>query len=623
MLSSKKKKSKSQELFEDLVIVRKELNRLKASLEKLDRFDEDYQEKKQEVEAQMSDLFEIREVIEEQMLRDNGDIFIGVGYEIKNIKTEEPKLVPVVVESKNRAGHFSGQGTTRVGKTVLMLNGNVRQNLRAKENVIVIDPKGGQDQEVFSAMVEFAYESEMLYFFKYFSLAYPDLSDRINPFFGMGHEERASLVASISSIGNSEQFFTDVVYQLTYAVSLCFEVIEVSKDPYGTLTQRLIENEYKKNEYFRQNKGFMREMINKNADLKSPDGIDIAFSEESDDLLSVLEGKNSTLMTFRDLARFVTYAALEELKESVFTAQLPESLDDPSVEERIEQLKDSALMEMGKILEQPKEFYTKISVSLATLLTQMSQGAIGSIFCSSRINPMLNDLSDENKRLVALIHPFPLRFKKISDMSSRIFMLTIENMLGRVGSTGRGFNARVNFHVDEAASVAYPGIERLPAQAGGLGVYLYFYTQSFADWVKALGSEDAANIMLDNLNNQARFRMKDEKSARRVVDELGQVDIISSSAMVESDGAARMMMNSEERWFAKTSDVLKLAIGRIIFTTGEKSYLVDTPFWRGPKGSIVMPEISVEKNVKKIREIEKSMMEIVNKMASVKEEATV
>jgi len=621
MLFNKKKKSKSQELFEDLIVVRKELNRLKASLEKLDRFDEKYQEKKQEIETQMNDLFEIREVIEEKMLRDNGDIFIGVGYEIKNIKTEEPKLVPVVIESKNRAGHFSGQGTTRVGKTVLMLNGNVRQNLRAKENVIVIDPKGGQDQEVFSAMVEFAYESEMLYFFKYFSLAYPDLSDRMNPFFGMGHEERASLVASIASIGNSEQFFTDIVYQLTYAVSLCFEVIEVSRDPYGTLTQRLIENEYKKNEYFRQNKGFMREMINKNADLKSPDGIDIAFTEESDDLLSVLEEKNSTLMTFRDLARFVTYASLEELKESVFTAQLSEGFDDPSVEDRFEQLKDSALMEMGKILEQPKEFYTKISVSLATLLTQMSQGAIGSIFCSSRINPMLNDLSDENKRLVALIHPFPLRFKKISDMSSRIFMLTIENMLGRVGSTGRGFNAKVNFHVDEAASVAYPGIERLPAQAGGLGAYLYFYTQSFADWVKALDSEDAANIMLDNLNNQARFRMKDEKSARRVVDELGQVDIISSSAMVESDGAARMMMNSEERWFAKTSDILKLAVGRIIFTTGEKSYLVDTPFWRGPKGSIVMPEITVEKNIKKIREIEKSMMEIVNKMASIKEEA--
>lgn len=615
----RKKKSYEKELFEDLLEIKKEHNRLRETFDELDRFDEDYSQKEKEFNDSVGKLFEVREIVEQKMLRSNGDLYVGTGYEIAYDKTEEPKPLPVIIKNKDRSGHFSIQGTTRVGKSVFMLNSNIRQNLLARENVICVDPKGGENQEVFSAMVEFSLEADMLYFLKYFSLAYPEMSDRVNPFFGMAHEERASLVSSISSIGNSEQFFTDIVYQLSYATSLSFEVLEMSKDPYGHKVAKLIQEEQRKVELHRRNKSFMKDIINKNEGIFSPDEIDLSFVDPKEDDKLNFKDHTSTLMTFRDLAKYVTYEQLVKLSAEVYKASLPEDVTDQSIIDRFEMLKDSAGMEMNKITEQPKEFYTKISISLATLLTQMSQGALGSIFCSCRINPMLSDLVEEDKRLVALIHPFPLRFKKISDMSARIFLLTIENMLGRIGSTGRGFNAKVNVHIDEAASVAYPGIERLPAQAGGLGANLYFYTQSFADWVKALGSQEAAIIMLDNLNNQARFRMKDENSATRVVDELGQISVIGSSAMVESDGSARMMMNSEDRWFAKAADILKLPVGRTIITSGDKSYLVDTPFWSGPKGSIIMPEIKVEKHLKQIREFEKTINSLVDNMAGVKE----
>jgi len=614
----RKKKSAGKILFEDLLDIKREQNRLSEVFKELDSFDEEYPQKEKEFNDSMGNLLKLRAVVEEKMLRSNGDLYVGTGYEITYNKTEEPKPLPVIIKNKDRSGHFSIQGTTRVGKSVFMLNANIRQNLLARENVICVDPKGGENQEVFSAMVEFAYEADMLYFLKYFSLAYPEMSDRVNPFFGMSHEERASLVASISSIGNSEQFFTDIVYQLSYAASLSFEVLEMSKDPYGHKVNKLIQEEQRKVEHHRRNKSFMKDIINKNEGIFSPDEIDLSFVEPKEENKLNFEDHTSTLMTFRDLAKYVTYEQLVTLSSEVYKAFLPEEVTDQSIIDKFEMLKESAGMEMNKITEQPKEFYTKISISLATLLTQMSQGALGSIFCSCRINPMLSDLVEPDKRLVALIHPFPLRFKKISDMSARIFLLTIENMLGRIGSTGRGFNAKVNVHVDEAASVAYPGIERLPAQAGGLGANLYFYTQSFADWVKALGSQEAAIIMLDNLNNQARFRMKDENSATRVVDELGQISVIGSSAMVESDGSARMMMNSEDRWFAKASDILKLPVGRTIITSGDKSYLVDTPFWNGPKGSIIMPEIKVEKHLKQIKEFEKTINSLVDNMASVK-----
>jgi len=616
----KKKASPLKEAFDDLIKIKIQINRIKKELQSIERFDENYQERKAKLEKELSDLFEIREIIERKFMQENGDMYVGIGCEIRDLK-EEPKEIPIIIKEKDRHGHFSIQGTTRVGKSVLMLNANIRQNIMAKENVICVDPKGGQEQEVFTAMVEFAYEADMLGFFKYYSLAYPELSDKLNPFFGMDHAERASMMASIASIGNSEQFFTDVVYQMTYAVSLCLKVLEFELDPYGEIIDKLIMQERMKIEEARRTKGYTRELIEKNQNLFVPDDIDIAFvgqkpfKEDKDDintLIQSLKEKNSTLMTFRDLARYVTYSSLEELKEKVENASLSDKISNPDIKAEFEKLQESAEMEMNKILDQPKDFYTKISISLATLLTQMSQGSMGDIFCTTKINPLLAELSaDENasRRVIALIHPFPLRFKKISDMSTRIFMLTIENMLGRVGSTGRGFNARVNVHLDEAASVAYPGIERLPAQAGGLGATLYFYTQSFSDWVKALGSQEAANIMLDNLNNQIRFRMKDESSANRVVMELGDVDVITSSALVEATGDARMVLNTEKKWFTKTSDILKMPVGRFILTSGNKSYLVDSPFWSGTKGEIVMPEINIEKKVKKIKEFESLMEE--------------
>lgn len=620
MIFKDKKKNPMKDAFSDLTQIKIEINRIKKDIDSLGRFDEGYHEKKDELEAQMKELYEVREIIEGKFMHENGDMYIGTGCEIRDLK-EEPEEIPIVIKEKDRHGHFSIQGTTRVGKSVLMLNANIRQNIMARENVICVDPKGGQEQEVFTAMIEFAYDADMLKFFKYYSLAYPELSDRINPFFGMNHEERASLVASIASIGNSEQFFTDVVYQLTYAVSICLKVIEFSLDPYGEIADKLVVQEQLKMEESRRNKGYIRELADKNENLFTPDDIDIATAphrvtdaelEEINTLVQKLKDHNSTLMTFRDLAKYVTYSSLEDLKEKVVLIALSSEITDPDIIAEFRKIQQSAQMEISKILDQPKDFYTKISISLATLLTQMSQGAMGDIFCSSKINPLLADLSadgDASKRVIALIHPFPLRFKKISDMSSRIFMLTIENMLGRIGSTGRGFNARVNIHIDEAASVAYPGIERLPAQAGGLGATLYLYTQSFSDWVKALGSQEAANIMLDNLNNQIRFRMKDESSADRVVMELGDVEVITSSAMIEATGEARMVLSTDRKWFTKTSDILKMPVGRFILTSGDKSYLIDSPFWSGTKGEIVMPEINIERKIRKLKEFEELMEE--------------
>ncbi|MCK9549278.1 TraM recognition domain-containing protein [Aquamicrobium sp.] len=650
-------KPKEEELgnkdYNELIEIKKIIQKYKTQLEKLNKVtDQDYAAKHKELSAKLNSFLKIREKIESNLMQSDGSIYLGTGYEIK-ILNDIPEQIPVTIQASDKHGHTSVQGTTRAGKTVLMTN-TIRQNIYAKENVLVIDPKGGLDQEVLSAMYEFAAEAKMLNYFKYYSLSYPNQSDKLNPLFGLGHEERASLLSTIASMGNSEQFFTDIVYQVTYTISKALEVIELSNMLDNDIKNKALLYEIKKNKYFKKSGSHYLTTINHENNLTNPDVVDIAqnkptsqnqdsvnkniVEEKVNDGTKITEKdiqniktyyeKSSTFMTFANLSQYVTYDGIKTLEGEVLKAEYHSNENDKDANktqhnkqlESFMEKRDEALLELQKILSQPKDFFSKISVSLSTLLTQLSTGVMGQIFCTSRINEMMLDLFHPQKRVVALVHPFPLKFRKTSDMYSRIFMLMIENMVGRMGSTGRKLNDRLNVHVDEARSVAYPGLERLPAQAGGFGVCLYFYTQSFADWAGALGSEESAKTMMDNLNNQIRFRMKDQDSAERVSKELGTYEQVSSSAMVDTSGDARIMLGNDEKNYANSQDILKLPVGRAIISTGFKSFLLDTPLYIKPKGIIEMPSAEIENIEVYIRNYENEEVEWRNQTSQISNE---
>lgn len=698
--------------FEDLILVKQEQNRILNFIESMDKLDKDYDQKKLEYEEELKRANNIRKNIESCFLRSDGSLYAGSGYLVKEL-VGKPTIEPVIIDKSAKRGHFSIQGTTSVGKSTLMLL-FVRQNLAAKENVIVIDPKGGENQEVLSTIIESAYDNDMLQHFLYYSLSYPELSDQLNPLFGMSHEERASLLSVIASMGNSEQFFSDIVYQVTYAISLAFEVVELSDDPMGVKAAKISTEELKKYNSWKRSSGYSREKIHESKEIFIPDAIDLSFLiPRSPEFKSLTY---ASLMTFKDISEYSSYEKLKYLRLLVASTSFDFDLRESNQEKYEDYLsaKKLAIAELDRVLSNPQEFFTKISASLSTLLTQLSTGPMGKIFCTLRINPLamrlfdktspleknrstqekksslsliidefslnytisedeikkaiinslknmfdwgeeydiennelkidgiqknltknnisyiknelirycqLNDIKknreqkikdtkEEESRVVCLIHPFPLRFRKISDMSSKIFMLMLENIFGRIGSTGRGFNERLNIHVDEARSVAYPSLERVPAQVGGVGGSMYFYTQSFADWEGALGSESAARTMLDNLNTQIYFRMKETSSADKVVDSLDSERIITSSSAIENNGDARLMLSSEDRHFAKASDITRMKIGRFTMITGEKNYLVDAAFANQLKGSIKMPKIDIETKIDELNKFDREWNKI-------------
>lgn len=581
-----KREKKKVDYAEELLTVKKAINYLKNELDnpKLD------EKTREEYERKLEKYYKIFERVQEHMFDVKKGLYIGIGVEL-NSDDQEPK--PIYLKWKSLNSHMGVQGTTRVGKSVFMLN-NIRQHIKKNDNVIVIEPKGGEQQELLSAILEFLAENDRLDDFFYISPAFIDLSDRINPIFGMNNESIASLVSKLVESPGTERFFSDVVYKITLAITTSFEVIEMFRDPYQEKTKKLIANEILKWNDFIKNKGIAREVVRRDFGIYDPDAAKLASAENQ----FMVEPKDylfsRTLMTFRDIAEYSTYERLVNLRDIVKNLIFPDNVKiDEGLRKKMELKKTQAISILDDVFAQEKDFFTKISTSLSTIMTQLSAGNMGHILCDIRINPLFMRLMHPDKRVCAIIQPFPMMFKKVSDMAVKIFLEMLEYVFGEVGATGRSLNQRIDFHIDEAASVVQDGIHSYVNKVGGLGGSMYFYTQSFADWKMVLGDAQA-KVVMDNINTQVRMRMNDNESCEIVSKEFGTKKVFKVSSMY-ADNESRQMVDVTEEWIVPPSVVKRLPVARALVKNDTKIYLVDLPYYSGPQGALRMPSINTEK----------------------------
>lgn len=555
-------------------------------------------------EEKISTYFKVQESIEKDMVRLDKGIYMGVGI---NLNDSEAEAEPIYLPKKVSNGHLGWQAASGSGKTVGMMNIN-NQLIAMNDNVIIVDPKGGEGQEVLASTLEAAYEADRMDDVLYFSPAHHNLSDQINPIFGMSNEQRSAMMFNLASMGSKEKFFPEQVELSTKAISASFEFLEKSGDPTGEKTARLIEYEVKKWKKRKSNKGIERKVMLQDEELYSPDAIGVATSESEFTPPMDVEYKfNWTLMTFADLLEQAQYSALKDLKDMVEGTVLPSGISEEKIQE-LEHLRSEALSPLGIVVGLGDQFYVKVASSFSLLLTQLSKGPVGNILCGCRINPMEVHLSDPDKRLIAVLQPFPLRYKNTSAMITKIFTMSLEAMIGRVGAGGRGKNSRTHLIVDEAGAAIYPGIETLFSQARGLGLTLWMYTQSFADWEKVL-EKVGARIVMENMNTQCRGRMNDQESAMLVSREVGTIKEVFSRTMTgDTNGSVenRYMIDSEEVEIVPPSEVMRLETGSILYKMGKSTYLVDVPFYSGPTGVINMPEMADESLIGELIRIERS-----------------
>lgn len=365
--------------FERYIEVREEYNEITNQIEKLEK-------KRKKLRTGISKLKKRQKVLftkKNQLMKELVDIskgfFVGVGMKINSSLVQD--MVPIFLEWKKLVNHYFVYGTTQVGKSRL-LAGHVRQMILNNWNVIVVDPKGGEGQEILSWVIEFAGEALRPEDLFYIAPVYSDFTDCLNPLYALENEEIASMVQLLckGGGGGDNDFFADFSYKVILSILYSLEFLETVNDVDGNITKERLNRELinyykllelkgeKTAKYDKLNKIIMpdvAERVNSKRPSKYKDSFEVEFAIDRQ------------LITFKELAYYSNFENLQKLINSMTMFPVPD-LNDKKKLARLKYLKNEALELMRDLRTIQEDFFFKVSTSLTTLLTQLSSGKIGS-----------------------------------------------------------------------------------------------------------------------------------------------------------------------------------------------------------------------------------------------------
>ena len=144
------------------------------------------------------------------LVKNNGITVFGRGVDMN----DKSKDISICMADNERNGHVGIMGSTRVGKSGLLIN-VASQDIKKGYNVVIIDPKG--DKDLLSHTMQVAAEAGRLHDVMMLTPIYPDHSIKIDP---LSHyymqEELVEHV--VSGIKAKEDFFIAIAGEITQAV---------------------------------------------------------------------------------------------------------------------------------------------------------------------------------------------------------------------------------------------------------------------------------------------------------------------------------------------------------------------------------------------------------------------
>lgn len=504
------------------------------------------------------------------MLKNNYlGLYMGIGVDLGNLEVS-----PIILPWADISNHTVVYGTTRVGKTKLMLN-NVRQHIIKGDDVTIFDPKGGIKQEVFNKVIEFADESNRLEDIVFVNPLMPSACEYFNPIWGLGDDEIASLIASTlfpNPIGDS-QFYSGHTSITLKAILYSLSFLEKCSDKDGTFVIEKEKQEYLKYLKIKKFKNNQINFFDKQTGFIDPDIADRVFSEVKEEITTEKMILNRSFITFKDIFHYIKIDRIESLKNTVEKMSFD---DDKERYNELYRMKQEALSLLEEVLSKPKEFHTKVVTSLSNFLSDISTGALGLVFCSVRINPILTRLCNPDKKLILILQPVPLKIKKVSEFVNKIFIKMFESVYGIVSVSGRALSNRRHWlHLDEGESALYPGVESLLNKAAGLGLTLYIYTQSLADLRAKLG-EVLSQISQDSLNTYIVMRLNDPTSAGEVIKVFGD-QTFTETSIVSGEGGSRISFSSTTKDLLTRESIIRLRVGEGFLKNKSNTYRVIFP----------------------------------------------
>ena len=177
-----------------------------------------------------------------------------------------------------------------------------------------------------------------------------------------------------------------------------------------------------------------------------------------------------------------------------------------------------------------REHYQKITANLLPVLSMLTSGDLGRTlspdpFDAADTRPIMN-----LEKIEQAGHVLYLCVDALPDPSvaSAIGALALADLAARAGMRyNLGAHRRIALFVDEVSNVInLPLIEILNKGAEG-GIHTTCAMQTLADLARRLGSQDAARMVLGNLNNLIALRTKDGPTQEFVVETFGRTAIHS------------------------------------------------------------------------------------------------
>ncbi|PAF53833.1 hypothetical protein BKH42_03635 [Helicobacter sp. 13S00482-2] len=556
--------------------------------------------KKERIKAKKEKLVQKKYDIEEEYItRHNKEgLYVGIGVNLQTLK-KEPLLLPW----KNFYNHSAIFGTTQVGKTKFLLS-FVRQNILKGDNVLIMDPKAGKEHEILNKLFEFVHEADRHKDFSYINPLSPKSTDYFNPLYGLGDDEIASLIATIlypNPQGDGE-FYSGNAFAILKVVLYSLSFLEKIGDEDGEYRKKKEKEEYIK--YIK-----LMELRNENLrsydfknELMFPDVAEKLFAEMKDFEIEEEGIFNRSFLTFQDLLYYTTVEKLKILKETVFAIPVDKK------DFELMRIKKELVLLWEKIDEISPEHRAKISVSLSNFLSNIGTGELGKIFCTIKINPILSKIANPERGLILLLHPFPLKFKKISEFVNKILIKVFESLFGIVSVSGRMLgNKRLWAHLDEGEAAIYPGIESLLNKGAGLGFTINIYTQSLADLESKMGTI-LAKVSRDSLNTYFVLKMNEEHSIDSMIRAFGIINTTNTNIVGGSRGMGINFSRSTES-ILNSSSIMNLQPAEGFVKNMGKYWKVNFPIMPDRDSRyLIEPETTEdEKMFRRMIELEKEL----------------
>ena len=375
----------------------------------------------------------------------------------------------IVVPDANRSGHTWIFGTTRVGKTRLAEN-LIEDDIRKGYDVVVLDPKN--DNELFSKIVQIAFETGRQDDLMLLNPAFPEYSIKINPlrYYAMKEELVGHVMAAIPD--GKEPFFKNVAYEATInAISAVLKLAEQRGEKKILTFDELKEL---------TNKSSLEKLYSDLSQYKDKETVSICS-----DLRKIID---SDAQYYSKISSSLRVALME-----LTVGNIGEIIGKTTENEMIKRLEDNT--------------YNNIK--------RNTVGRKGVIFVGQ-----IGSLLTERAALTV----------------GKVLISSLAKLAGRVFASGKKLSAPLCVYIDEAQSMLYGGIDDVFAKAGGAGLWMHCLSQSVNQIYSAMPSKDAAKAIMDNTNTKVFMRSPDNETADIVSMFFGEQKVFSPVLSTNSGG---------------------------------------------------------------------------------------